>query len=358
MRELNPKNERIKRDYVRYLREADRKSEATIRSIEKAIRRFELHTGFDDFADFNRDQAVSFKTDLAAAADGTKGLSKATILSTVRALQRFLTWLAYQSGFKQKIKLGDIAYLNLSEKDVRAAKAPKFRDFPTLEQIRKVIFTMPASTEDERRDRALLAFTILSGMRDRAIASLRQKHVDLARKLILQDPNEVRTKFSKRIDTFFFPVGDDIERVVVEWVAYLREVRAFGNDDPVFPKTNMVNDPDEGFIAEGVGREFWADAAPIRATFRRAFEGAGLRYYSPHTFRSTLVQIGEQHCRTPEEFKAWSQNLGHEHVLTTFTSYGRVSVHRQGELVRSVQERESENTKLDRILELVEKRRG
>jgi hypothetical protein len=37
---------------------------------------------------------------------------------------------------------------------------------------------------------------------------------------------------------------------------------------------------------------------------------------------------------TPEEMKAWSQNLGHEDVLTTFTSYGTVHVLRQGELIR------------------------
>ena len=37
---------------------------------------------------------------------------------------------------------------------------------------------------------------------------------------------------------------------------------------------------------------------------------------------------------TPEEMKAWSQNLGHVDVLTTFTSYGAVPAHRQGELIR------------------------
>src|SRR5262245_46774765 len=37
-----------------------------------------------------------------------------------------------------------------------------------------------------------------------------------------------------------------------------------------------------------------------------------------------------------EEYKAWSQNLGHEHVLTTFCSYGDVSSHRQTEILRSL----------------------
>ena len=34
--------------------------------------------------------------------------------------------------------------------------------------------------------------------------------------------------------------------------------------------------------------------------------------------------------------KAWSRNLGHADVLTTFTSYGQVPVHRQGELIRAL----------------------
>jgi hypothetical protein len=38
---------------------------------------------------------------------------------------------------------------------------------------------------------------------------------------------------------------------------------------------------------------------------------------------------------TPEAMKAWSQNLGHSDVLTTFTSYGTVPRHRQGQLVRA-----------------------
>jgi hypothetical protein len=37
-----------------------------------------------------------------------------------------------------------------------------------------------------------------------------------------------------------------------------------------------------------------------------------------------------------EQFKAWSQNLGHDRVMTTLTSYGNVAPHRQAELIRSM----------------------
>jgi hypothetical protein len=34
--------------------------------------------------------------------------------------------------------------------------------------------------------------------------------------------------------------------------------------------------------------------------------------------------------------KAWSQNLDHADMLTTFTSYGQLPTHRQGELIRAL----------------------
>src|SRR5262249_8754789 len=69
---------------------------------------------------------------------------------------------------------------------------------------------------------------------------------------------------------------------------------------------------------------------------KEAFEAVGLPGFNPHSFRHALAMLGEQTCKTPEEFKAWSQNLGHEQVLTTFASYGEVSSHRQAGIIRGV----------------------
>jgi integrase len=90
------------------------------------------------------------------------------------------------------------------------------------------------------------------------------------------------------------------------------------------------------FEAAGLDRKSWSGAGPIRAIFRGAFTAAGLQYFNPHSFRKTLALLGGQKCRTPEEYKAWSQNLGHEDVLTTFSSYGEVSSYRQAEIIRSM----------------------
>ena len=66
--------------------------------------------------------------------------------------------------------------------------------------------------------------------------------------------------------------------------------------------------------------------------------------YHHGDLRDTLVQLGEQVCTTPEQFKAWSQNLGHERVMTTLTSYGTVASHRQAELIRGLATRAAEKT--------------
>jgi integrase len=111
----------------------------------------------------------------------------------------------------------------------------------------------------------------------------------------------------------------------------------WGDDDPLFPPTQMGLGENGGFTPIGLRRDgCWQGAGPIRGIFRKAFEAADLPYFNPHSFRDTLVQFGEQVCPTIEAFKAWSQNLGHERVMTTLTSYGTVAPHRQAELIRGM----------------------
>jgi len=332
----NPANERIKRQYFAYLVEAQGYSEQSIDVVAKAIDRFEVYTRHKDFKAFHIEQARAFKRDLSEQR-GRSGepLSKATLHATLTALKRFFVWLAGQPGYKSRLTYADAEYFNLSAKETRIAKATRPARVPILEQIRHVIQSMPATTDIERRDRALIAFTILTGARDGAIASFKLRHVDIADGRIDQDAREVRTKFSKSFVTTFFPVGDDVRAVVVDWVAYLRKDKLWGLDDPLFPATKVAVDNNLQFAAAGVDRKCWSGAGPIRAIFREAFAAAGLPYFNPHSFRKTLALLGGRTCKTPEEYKAWAQNLGHEDVLTTFRSYGDVSSYRQAEIMRS-----------------------
>ena len=338
MRKHHPENERAKHRYLAYLREAKRLSEASVDQAASAIAAFEKATGYRDFRKFHIEQARRFKRVLGEQRKPKTGkpLAKATIHARLMAVKAFFIWLADQPGYRSQIRYSDAEYFNPSASDSRIAKAVRERPAPTMEQIRLVLGTMPTISDIERRDRAVIAFTILSGARDNAIASLSLKHIDLARRRVFQDARDVRTKRAKTITSYFFPVGQDIEVIVTEWVVWLRTVRLFGDDDPLFPATKVARGSDGLFGATGLDQRHWRDASAIRRIFREAFEAADLPRFHPHSFRRTLASLGQRMCTTPEQLKSWSQNLGHDHVLTTFTSYGAVPTGRQAEIFASL----------------------
>jgi len=356
MRNHNPVNERIKRKYFTFLKEAKRYNESTVDTAAKALHRFESYMNYRDFKAFHFEQAVAFKKHLAEQKGQQSGerLSKATLHAALTQLKRFFQWLALQPGYKSRIQYADAEYFNLSDKDARIATAKRRQQFPTMEQIKHVINSMTSNSEIESRNRALIAFTLLTGARDSAIASIKLKHVDLIAGCVNQDAREVNTKFSKTFNTFFFPVGEEIRTIVEDWVLYLRDKILWGHEDPLFPATCIELDENHQFKAAGLSRNHWSNATPIRKIFHEAFERAGLTYFNPHSFRNTLVQLGEEICKTPEQFKAWSQNLGHEKVLTTFISYGVVPCQRQGEIIRNLEtSRSPAPTNADEIAEAV-----
>ncbi len=334
----NPGNERIKRTYFIYLKEAKRQSEQSVDAVAKALSRFEEYTHFKEFKAFHHQQAIAFKNHLAKQKGQRSGklLSKATLHSTLSALQRFFHWLAGQPGYKSQFTYADSDYFNISGNDVRVATAQREQKSPTMEQVKRVIATMPSTTEIERRDRALLAFTLLTGARVSAMASMKLQHIDFAQDCVHQDARQVNTKFRKTFTTFFLPVGIEVRGIVEEWVQYLQKEKLLGNDDPLFPATRVIVGAEQQFVSAGLDRKHWKGTAAICKIFREAFEGAGLKYFHPHSFRHTLVRLGQTTCKTPEEFMAWAQNIGHDGVLTTFFSYGEVACQRQGEIIRGL----------------------
>jgi integrase len=333
-----PENDRIKRVYFVYLREAKGLSEASLDQIAAAIERFESYTSRRDFKKFHIEQAKAFKQHLAEQRNTVTGelFSKATLHSTLAALKAFFVWLAGQPGYKSRISYADAEYFNLNLKDARIARAARVRRVPSLEQINHVLKLMPGETEIEKRNRALIAFTILTGARDGAMASMKLKHIDLDQNLVEQDAREVRTKFSKSFPTYFFPVGDDILKIVAEWVAFLRTEKLFGFDDPLFPATRVALGCDGLFRQHGLDRRGWSNTGPIREIFKEAFARASLPYFNPHSFRKTLAQLGQRRCKSIEAMKAWSQNLGHDELMTTFTAYGSLSRNQQADIIASL----------------------
>mgnify|MGYP003677425056 CR=1 FL=1 len=322
MKKHHPKNERIKRRYFDYLKEAKRMDVSSVDLVAASIAAFEQWSNYRDLAGFHIEQAKGFKACLAKQRNAKTGapLSKATIHSRLMALKAFVFWLAGQPGYRSRISYADADYFNPSANDSRIATARRDKKVPTVEQVRHVIFSMPAGSDVEKRDRAIVAFTLLTGARDNAVASFRLKHVDLAAQSVFQDA-----------------------------------------DDPLFPATKVALTNAGLFGAVGLSRDHWKNASAIRRIFRTAFEATGLPYANPHSLRDTLAMLGEQRCRTPEEFKAWSQNLGHEQVLTTFTSYGTVATNRQADIIAGLKAEaggtSTSRDEIEQIAALVERMR-
>lgn len=217
-----------------------------------------------------------------------------------------------ETGYKSRMSYANAEYFNLPEKDTRTAKAKRKQPVPTLEQIKHVLAVMPDSSPIEKRNKAIIAFTLLTGARDSAVASFKIKHTDFGNDSIYEDAREVNTKYSKTFTNFFFPVGDDVRNIVFDWAEHLKNDYLFGNNDPLFPTTAMGLDDNNNFAATGLSKNHWSNASVIRKLFKDAFTLAGLPSYNPHSFHNMLVSLGEKTCQSPEEFKAWSQNLGHE----------------------------------------------
>lgn len=337
----NPENERQKRAYFAFLREAHGRDEATVDRVAASLARFEASTRARSFKSFHREQAVAFKAKLSQSVNARTGerLSKATVLSTLRDLRAFFMWLAREPGYRAKIAFSDADYFNLSDKDVAIARASRKADPPTLEHMRRVLEAMPAASALERRDRALVAFACVTGARAAALASFRLGHVNIAEGVVEQDARTVRTKFAKTFRTDFHRLVPGAAEIVADWCQELARDHAWGAGDPLFPQSEMGLAADGGFAAIGLARKGWTTSGPVRDVFKRAFAAAGLPYKNPHLMRDMLVHAYMAMDLTPAELKAVSQSLGHADVLTTFTSYGQLPKHQQSELIRAIQQR-------------------
>jgi integrase/recombinase XerD len=279
----NAENERIKRDYLTYLKAAKGLSEASLDTVVKAIHRFETSTRFRDFRRFHIEQAIAFRRHLAEATSSATGrpLSQATVLQTLNALRAFFLWLAGQPGYRSRISYSD-DYFRLSEKETRIAKSTRERPVPTVEQILGVLQAMPRATDIERRNRAVIAFTLLTGVRDGALASFKLKHVDVVAGKVVQDAREVKTKFAKSFTSWFFPAGEEVRAIVEDWVNYLRQDRAWATMIRSSPRPKSST----GKTGNSSPRASLADIGPTRPPSARSSATRSAALGSPTSTRT------------------------------------------------------------------------
>lgn len=327
-KQYNVENEILKKRYEEYLSLDGKLCNKTIYTKIKAIRKYEEFTKFKSFKTFNKKQALEFRDYLQS-----KDNSLDTIYRVFEELKQFFIWCARQNGYKKSINLDNIKCFNLTGKENRIVNQAQIKRFPTLEQIYKIIENMPSKTIKEKRDRAIIAFAILTGARIEALMTFKIKTINEYKCYAEQNPKDgVRTKRSKYIITGFFPINEKIKEICLDWLKFMKEEKLRNGYDFLFPAFKTEIEHFE-FKRNILSKDGMNSETTVRNIFREAFNNAGIEYYNPHSFRDTLVDLGYKICKTPEEFKAWSQNLGHKSPLVTFNSYGTIEYTRQVDVI-------------------------
>ncbi len=334
----NPYNERMKRAWFSYLKDSKGRAGKSVRKDEIGLARFEQFFRFENFGIWSKAKAIAYKTYLAAS-----HLQTASLVAELKGTKRFLTWLAQNKDYKTKIDLLDVEYLNPSMRELRVSQASAGKTFPSLDDVLKAFRMMPAASMLDKCDRAMVALVALTGIRDGALVSLKVKHFIPSLKRIHQDPRSVETKFGKEIFSFFLPVGKELEKEFMEWHELLVNQLKYGPEDPLFPKAAHASGKGKSIGAYELVPLHLGDAQTVIRMFKRTFERAGLRPFTPHRFRDMLVAEGYKRQLSIAQFKAWSQNLGHATPKTSLASYGSIPTVEQGQLIVDSANENSEN---------------
>lgn len=342
-------NEKMKRKYFDFCRNAKGFSLKTMKKIEGAVYKYDEYSKNIDYKQFNSEKAKGFKKWLASNKNNKgQSLGLSTQFHILRLLKGFFIWLSQQSGYKSKISFDDIEYLSLSRAESRMATSSKQPAYPSKEYVLRIT-SFKINNDIDLRDRALISFTAMSGMRDLAIVTLPFGAYEKENQTINQDPNlGVKTKFSKTISTKLIIFDDKLLEYFHSWVEKLESKYIFSIKDPLFPATEigLKSDTEHSFVPIGISKFSWNDAGAMREIFRKRATQMGLDYFSPHKFRHFNTSEALRYATNAEQIKAISQNLGHEKVSTTLFSYGAIDSFRLPKVIGEINEVVRKESKL------------
>lgn len=340
---MNSQNEILKHKYSEYLKHARGLADSSVLKHEKAIHYYELFNKSEDYGKFNKQKAMDYKEELIKLK-----LAATSIRTYLNHLKSFFSWLNKQQGFQRKISLNEVEYLNPSKKDNRLSAQPVLIKFPTHEQVLLLTNSFGSESQVSIRNRALLAFTYCTGMRDAAVRTITLGSIDTDKLIVIQDPKKgVNVKFSKVIYSKIFPFDKELIDIILQWIEYLKN-RGFGEKDPLFPKSKS-NKSDEGFSFEVAGeitKKFWTSNVSIRTIFKEAAKRSELDYFQPHSFRHAAIIKALKASKNAMEIKAVSQNFGHEEVATTMSYYGNLPPNELMEVMGNINFANSSQTQI------------
>lgn len=325
-------NDRIVHRWQTY---AGRYSESTIDQHLASVRLFERVLENKPFAELKTDDFAAMRDELKrrAKVDAEDSMSASTIKHTISRLIAFFDWLLKQDGFRRLPK--DFSgYLELPKAVVARSAQVQQKQFPSLLEAEELLIAMPSKSLEDLRARAIFALAFLGALRADTLVSLRMKHVDTERRLILQDASLVRTKAGKSINIAWFKIPKTFEAAVLEWLDRLKYF-GFGGDDAFFPEIKLVKPRFGSLRRNSTPVPVMRTTHAVTSAFAAACRNSEIKY-TPHAAKHTIGAERDIRALTHEERKAWSLNMGHENEQTTDQHYGTMSDDRRFEVLERI----------------------
>lgn len=329
---LYSNNDRIIHAWLTY---AGRYDVKTIDRHLSAIRYFEGILAGKPFSKLTREDVAKVRDDLKRRANvsASDSLSASSIKHTISHLSAFLDWLFSQDGFKA-LPSDLQGYLKLPKAVLASAARVKQKDYPTLAEAELLLGNMPSDSLIDQRSKAIFALAFLGALRADTLISLRIKHIDIPRRLILQDATTVRAKAGKSIDIKWFPIAKNFELAVIEWIDALTGL-GFTGEDALFPETTWIRHRPR---VQGVNFK----PVPVMSTKHAVTEAFAIACresnvkYTPHAAKHCIGAERDERPLTQLERKAWSENMGHENEQITERHYGQLGDERRFEVLELI----------------------
>lgn len=320
----NFENVNIIREYFVRLKEGKGYAQVTSESKLRDVIEFDLYLNGQDYRRLTKEIAIEYKKFLREKKWQGNPIGLKTVSQKLSSIVEFYNWLRIQPRYKSRVDGSAIEYFSLSLGERNALKTQvNLRDIPSLDDILNLIKSIKGNSEIEMRDRALIAFILMSGIRVGSITTLKLADFDIHKLRVTLNPLKgAKTKNKKAFRVGLTVFHDELLNQFIKWVNHLTDIKKFTPEMPLFPMAAIEQSGDSlSYIAENVKAEPWKSTGSINIILKKRSDEAGLPYFNPHSYRSTIIQICKSLNLTIEEMSAISQNLGQNDLHIAEVSY-------------------------------------
>ena len=318
-------NVEIIRKYFIHLRKGIGYKQSTTDSKIRDVIEYERYLNGLDFRKLTEQIAIDYQNSLREKKWHGKEISLKTIGQKLSAIMEFYNWLRLQPGYKSKVHEPSIIYFGLPLGEQNAIKTQEnLKLFPNIEHVMKLIESIKGESEVAMRDRALISLLLLTGLRVKSITTLELEDFDIETLRITLNPlKHSLPKKSKALIVRLLVFDKKLLGHFLDWVDYLKNVKIFTPSNPIFPSTQLrFKTGTNSFIAIDVNDKRWESTSAINKILKDRSAEAGLKYYNPHSYRDTIINLCKRRGLDYEEQSAVSLNLGHKTLFITEANYG------------------------------------